>query len=105
MHRDLILVEADLVQLLEFRNVRGDRRQVVLVQPGFQCDGFEFGPLRLSSSLLLSSLELSDTKVYDPQIRALLGTASLSAVHLSRHKWPRFKVRLFSRSLLPVRKE
>ena len=29
-----------------------------------------------SSSLLLSSLELSDTKVYGPQIRALLGTAS-----------------------------
>ena len=26
----------------------------------------------LSSSLLLSSLELSDTKVYEPQIRALL---------------------------------
>ena len=29
-----------------------------------------------SSSLLLSSLKLSDTKVYEPQIRALLGTAS-----------------------------
>jgi len=29
-----------------------------------------------SSSLLLSSLELSDTKVYEPYIRALLGTAS-----------------------------
>ena len=29
-----------------------------------------------SSSLLLSSLELSDTKVYELQIRALLGTAS-----------------------------
>ena len=28
-----------------------------------------------SSSLLLSSLELSDTHVYEPQIRALLGTA------------------------------
>ena len=28
------------------------------------------------SSLLLSSLELSDTKVYEPYIRALLGTAS-----------------------------
>ena len=27
-----------------------------------------------SSSLLLSSLELSDTKVYEPYIRALLGT-------------------------------
>jgi len=29
-----------------------------------------------SSSVLLSSLELSDTKVYEPYIRALLGTAS-----------------------------
>ena len=29
-----------------------------------------------SSSLLLSSLELSDAKVYAPQIRALLGTAA-----------------------------
>ena len=28
-----------------------------------------------SSALLLSSLELSDTQVYAPQIRALLGTA------------------------------
>jgi len=31
---------------------------------------------KVPSSLLLSSLELSDTKVYEPQIRALLGTAS-----------------------------
>ena len=30
----------------------------------------------ISSSLLLSSLELRDTKVYEPYIRALLGTAS-----------------------------
>jgi len=29
-----------------------------------------------SSSLLLSSLELSDTTIYEPYIRALLGTAS-----------------------------
>ena len=28
------------------------------------------------SSLLLSSLELSDTKVYEPYIQALLGTAA-----------------------------
>ena len=28
------------------------------------------------SSLLLSSLELSDTKVYEPQMRARLGTAA-----------------------------
>ena len=39
-----------------------------------------------SNPLLLSSLELSDTQVYAPQIRALLGTASharrqLKAVH------------------------
>jgi len=31
--------------------------------------------LNPSSSLLLSGLELSDTQVYEPQIRALLGTA------------------------------
>ena len=30
----------------------------------------------LSSSLLLSSLELSDGQVYEPYIRALLGSAS-----------------------------
>ena len=35
-----------------------------------------------SSSLLLSSLELSDTKVYEPYIRARLGTAA----HLCRVK-------------------
>ena len=29
-----------------------------------------------SSSLLLSSLDLSDTNVYEPQIRAQLGTAA-----------------------------
>ena len=29
-----------------------------------------------SSSLLLSSLELRDAKVYEPEMRALLGTAS-----------------------------
>ena len=32
------------------------------------------------SSLLLSNLELSDTNVYAPQIRALLGTAAHFAV-------------------------
>jgi len=32
--------------------------------------------LFLFSSLLLSSLEMSDTKVYEPQIRARLGTAA-----------------------------
>ena len=30
-----------------------------------------------SSSLLLSILELSDTKVYEPQIRGRLGTAAV----------------------------
>ena len=34
------------------------------------------GPRSSSSSLLLSSLELSDTQVYEPQLRALLGTAA-----------------------------
>ena len=32
-------------------------------------------PAFFSSSSLLSRLELSDTRVYEPQIRALLGTA------------------------------
>ena len=30
-----------------------------------------------SSSLLFASLELSDTRVYEPEIRALLGIASI----------------------------
>ena len=33
-------------------------------------------PPRLSPSLLLSSLELSDTQVYEPYTRAFLGTAT-----------------------------
>ena len=33
-------------------------------------------PRTFSSSLFFSSLELSDTKVFEPQIRALLGTAA-----------------------------
>ena len=37
-----------------------------------------FDPTPSSSSLLLSSLELSDTQVYEPQIRALLGTHTLA---------------------------
>ena len=32
-----------------------------------------------SSSLLLANLELSDTQVYAPEIRALLGTAAMAA--------------------------
>ena len=41
----------------------------------------------VSSSLLLPSLELSDTKVYEPYIRALLGTASqfCEVVFLTNH--------------------
>ena len=39
-------------------------------------EGWEDDPGESSSSLLLSSLELSDEKVYGPDIRALLGTAS-----------------------------
>ena len=38
-------------------------------------DDMVFAP-SFFSYLLLSSLELSDTKVYAPQVRALLGTAS-----------------------------
>jgi len=38
--------------------------------------GFDIRVSSSSSSLLLSSLELSDTKVYAPQIRARLGTAA-----------------------------
>ena len=54
-----------------------------LRETGWECDSTPFpGPIPcfvrtfLITSLLLSSLELSDTKVYEPQIRALLGTAS-----------------------------
>ena len=39
-------------------------------------DGVEWAKILLLSSLLLSSLELSDTQVYEPFIQALLGTAS-----------------------------
>jgi len=40
------------------------------IRPGMQIQ------VNSSSYLLLSSLELSDTTIYEPQIRALLGTAS-----------------------------
>ena len=40
------------------------------------CQGLGRAAPPLLSSVLLSSLELRDTKVYEPQIRALLGTAS-----------------------------
>jgi len=45
----------------------------------------------LSSSLLLSSLELSDTQVYEPYIRARLGTAAhfcVVVVHCQRNPVP-----------------
>ena len=38
-----------------------------------------------SSSLLLSSLELSDTTIYEPEIRALLGTSGKTAVERTRY--------------------
>jgi len=37
---------------------------------------FGISKVFFSSSLLLSSLELSDTQVHEPYIRALFGTAS-----------------------------
>ena len=41
-----------------------------------------------SSSLLLSSLELSDTKVYESEIRSLLGTRCDVAVTRETHEVP-----------------
>jgi len=50
--------------------------------------------LFFSSSLLLSSLELSDEKVYEPEIRALLGTAKvqlcLNTIHQSNETGSQF---------------
>ena len=45
-------------------------------KPEYRSGDIDFGVSSSSSSLLLSSLHLSATKVYQPQIRALLGTAS-----------------------------
>ena len=42
-----------------------------------------------SSSLLLSRLELSDTKVYEPEIRALLGTDGGTSTQHSRPVFPK----------------
>ena len=55
------------------RPVEGGDRQHSVLQEGLVL-GCRCVPL--FSSLLHSSLELSDTQVYEPQIRALLGTAS-----------------------------
>ena len=55
--------------------------------------GFRSGPSDLknavpsSSSLILSSLKLSDTKVYGPQLRALRGTASHFCEVLATRRW------------------
>jgi len=38
--------------------------------------GRRWAPSSFSSSILLSSLKLSDTTIYEPSIRALLGTAA-----------------------------
>ena len=44
--------------------------------PCFWCSASQHGLLESSSSLSLLSLELSDTKVYGPEIRARIGTAA-----------------------------
>ena len=49
---------------------RHEKREAVLLHGGI------FEALRSSSSLLLSSLEVSDTRVYEPHIRARLGTTA-----------------------------
>jgi len=56
-----------------------------------------------SSSLLLSSLELSDTKVYEPQIRARLGTTAYKMYPTDRQELDihlAFKASASSSSLL-----
>jgi len=66
------------VQVLD-KAVRGPSRRLELMLRGLfrQCEADETLVHRpSSSSLLLSSLELRDTTIYEPQIRALLGTAS-----------------------------
>ena len=64
-----------------------------------------------SSSLLLSSLELSETKIYEPQIRTLLGTAShfceVTVLQLTLHNTFESSSRTFrfsSLKLTPVAK-
>jgi len=70
--------------------------------PRYRCDP----PRNFSSSasLLLSSLELSDTKVYEPQIRARLGTATLFAGEASscRFRANKEKLNMFSGLLLEI---
>ena len=47
---------------------------------GFRVHQVRIQEILTSSSLFLSSPELSDTTIYEPQIRALLGTASHGGV-------------------------
>jgi len=47
------------------------------------------------SSVLLSSLELSDTKVYEPSIRALLGTFHANALDIASTPNPESGIRTF----------
>ena len=56
----------------------------------YQISDMRFRGSSSSSSLLLSSLELSDTQVYEPSIRALLGTAS----HLCEVVVPKLRTRI-----------
>jgi len=70
----------------ELTNLRSPLRECLVLSVyclGWRGDRIRAGVPRkegwmniFSSSLLLSSLELGDTKVYEPYIRALLGTAS-----------------------------
>jgi len=56
---------------------------------GFQVKPFKILkvlPFRSSSSLLLSSLELSDTKVYEPSIRALFDAQRSAMCCFSSHQ-------------------
>jgi len=57
-------------------NVTCECNKVELNDDGLVAGGAEPAVVREHASLLLLRLELSDTKVYETQIRALLGTAS-----------------------------
>ena len=59
-----------------------------------RCSGFRV------SSLLLSSLDLSDTQVYEPYIRARLGTGAVPVAARVRGARLQAQVLLFSSSLL-----
>ena len=57
----------------------------------------------LSSSVCLSSLELGDSKVYEPQIRALLGTVSHFVVRRIKVWFGRGRASTSARRCLPTR--